>query len=150
MTAVTWTATETDHPARAASRRSMSAVARGAKEEWIALFAEDAIIEDPIGPSPLDPTGNGHRGHAAIREFWDKTISSAERFEFAVDDSFAAGDEVANIGTITAFLPGGMRVDTEGVFTYRVGADGLIRSMRAFWEVDRAMATLRKANGSSI
>ncbi|MFD1048971.1 nuclear transport factor 2 family protein, partial [Kibdelosporangium lantanae] len=40
---------------------------------------------------------------------------------------------------------GGMRVDTEGVFTYRVGPDGLIRALRAFWEVDRAMATLRKA-----
>jgi hypothetical protein len=60
-------------------------------------------------------------------------------------DSFAAGDEVANIGTITAFLPGGSRVDTEGVFVYRVGPDGLIKSMRAFWEVARAMSTLRPA-----
>ncbi|MBP2321976.1 ketosteroid isomerase-like protein [Kibdelosporangium banguiense] len=148
MTAVTWAATETDHPARAASRRSMSAVTRGARDEWIALFAADAVIEDPIGPSPLDPTGEGHHGHAGIAAFWDKTIATVERFEFAIDDSFAAGDEVANVGTITAFLPGGMRIDTEGVFSYRVGADGLIRSMRAFWEVDRAMGTLRKANDS--
>jgi steroid delta-isomerase len=145
MTAITWTATETEHPARTASRRSMSAVCRGARDEWVALFAPDAVIEDPIGPSPLDPTGEGHHGTAAIAAFWDRTIASAERFEFAIEDSFAAGDEVANIGTITAFLPGGMRVDTEGVFTYRVAPDGLIKSMRAFWEVDRAMATLRKA-----
>jgi steroid delta-isomerase len=144
MTAVTWAATETDHPARAASRRSMSAVCRGAKDEWLALFAPDAVIEDPIGPSPLDPTGLGHHGTEAISAFWDKTIALAERFQFAIDDSFAAGDEVANVGTITAFLPGGMRVDTEGVFSYRVGADGLITALRAFWEVDRAMATLRK------
>jgi steroid Delta-isomerase len=145
MTAVTWAATETEHPARAASRRSMDAVCRGAKQEWLALFAPDAIVEDPIGPSPLDPTGNGHHGLDAIAGFWDKTIAAAERFEFTIDDSFAAGDEVANVGTISAFLPGGMRVDTEGVFTYRVGPDGLIRALRAFWEVDRAMATLRKA-----
>jgi steroid delta-isomerase len=142
--AVTWKATETEHPARTASRRSMSAVTRGAKDEWVALFAADAVIEDPIGPSPLDPTGLGHHGSDAIAEFWDKTIANVERFEFAIEDSFAAGDEVANIGTISAFLPGGTRVDTEGVFTYRVGPDGLITSMRAFWEVDRAMATLRK------
>jgi ketosteroid isomerase-like protein len=127
----------------------MSAVTRGARDEWIALFAQDAVIEDPIGPSPLDPTGEGHHGHAGIAAFWDKTISTVERFEFAIEDSFAAGDEVANVGTITAFLPGGTRIDTEGVFTYRVGADGLIKSMRAFWEVDRAMGTLRNANGSS-
>jgi steroid delta-isomerase len=149
MTAVTWTATETDHPARTASRNSMNAVIRDARDEWIALFAQDAVIEDPIGPSPLDPTGEGHHGHAGIAAFWDKTISTVERFEFAIVDSFAAGDEVANVGTITAFLAGGMRIDTEGVFTYRVGADGLIKSMRAFWEVDRAMGTLRTANGSS-
>jgi hypothetical protein len=29
------------------------------------------------------------------------------------------------------------------VFVYRVGPDGLIRSLRAFWEFDRAMKTLR-------
>jgi steroid delta-isomerase len=145
MTAVTWTATDVEHPARTASRRSMSAVCRGAKDEWLALFAADAVIEDPIGRSPLDPTGEGHHGTERIAAFWDKTIASAERFEFRIDDSFAAGDEVANIGTISAFLPGGIRVDTEGVFTYRVGPDGLIKALRAFWEVDRAMATLRKA-----
>jgi steroid delta-isomerase len=144
MTAVTWTATETEHPARAASRRSMDAVTRGAKDEWLTLFAPDAVVEDPIGPSPLDPAGEGHRGLAAIAAFWDRTIAQAERFEFTIDDSFAAGDEVANVGTISAYLPGGMRVDTDGVFTYRVGPDGLIRALRAFWEVDRAMATLRR------
>jgi steroid delta-isomerase len=144
MTAVTWTATETEHPARVASRRSMDAVTRGAKDEWLTLFAPDAVVEDPIGPSPLDPAGEGHRGLAAIAAFWDRTIAQAERFEFTIDDSFAAGDEVANVGTISAYLPGGMRVDTEGVFTYRVGPDGLIRALRAFWEVDRAMATLRQ------
>nr|CEL15857.1 FIG00994761: hypothetical protein [Kibdelosporangium sp. MJ126-NF4] len=145
---MTWKATETEHPARTASRRSMSAVSRGAKDEWVALFAPDAVIEDPVGVSPIDPTGLGHHGHDAIRAFWDKTVANVERFEFDIDDSFAAGDEVANVGTIHAFLPGDMRVATEGVFVYRVGADGLIRSLRAFWEVDRAMGTLRKANDS--
>lgn len=146
MTAVTWTATETEHPARSASRRSMAAVCRGDKDEWLALFAPDAVVEDPIGPSYLDPTGEGHHGLASIAAFWDKTIGTVERFEFAIEDSFAAGDEVANIGTISAFLPGGMRVDTQGVFTYRVGPDGLIKALRAFWEVERAMATARKVD----
>ena len=147
MTAVTWSGpetTHTTHPAREASRRSMDAVSRGAKEEWLALFAEDAVIEDPVGVSMFDKTGEGHHGHAGISAFWDMTIANVERFEFTIRDSFAAGSEVANVGTITTYLPGGSRVDTEGVFVYRVGEDGLIRSMRAFWEVERAMATLRQ------
>lgn len=144
MTAITWTGPETTHPARTASRRSMDAVSRGAKEEWLALFAEDGVVEDPVGKSMFDAEGNGHRGRAAIGAFWDMTIANVERFEFVMRDSFAAGNEVANVGTITAFLPGGSRVDTDGVFVYRVDDDGLIRSMRAFWETERAMATLRR------
>ncbi|HEV2784424.1 MAG TPA: nuclear transport factor 2 family protein [Actinophytocola sp.] len=133
------------HPARAAARRSMDAVIRGAKDEWLALFADDAVVEDPVGPSMFDATGAGHRGKAAISAFWDKAIALAERFEFDIVDSFAAGSEVANVGTISAFLPGGVRIDTEGVFVYRVNDAGLITSLRAFWETDRAMATMRQA-----
>jgi steroid Delta-isomerase len=144
MTAITWSAPETTHPARTASRRSMDAVTRGAKDEWLALFAEDAVVEDPVGVSMFDPTGDGHRGRDAISAFWDKAIALAERFEFDIKDSFAAGNEVANVGTITAFLPGGARVDTEGVFVYKVNEDGLVVSLRAFWETERAMATLRQ------
>ncbi|GDY31609.1 nuclear transport factor 2 family protein [Gandjariella thermophila] len=143
---ITWTATDQEHPARTASRRSMDAVSRGAKEEWLALFAEDGVVEDPVGPSMFDPDGTGHHGRDGIAAFWEMAIAGVERFEFVMRDSFAAGNEVANIGTITAFLPGGTRVDTEGVFVYRVGDDGLIKSMRAFWEVDRAMATMRQAD----
>lgn len=131
------------HPARSAASRSMDAVTRRAKADWLALFTDDAVLEDPVGPSVLDPTGAGHHGREAIAAFWDKTIALPERFEFTIRDSFAAGNEVANIGTITAYLPGGTRLDTEGVFVYRVNAAGLIDSLRAFWEPDRAMATLR-------
>lgn len=144
MTAVTWSGPETAHPARTASRRSMDAVSRGAKEEWLALFAEDAVVEDPVGVSMFDPTGDGHRGRTAIAAFWDMTIGNAERIEFEIRDSFAAGSEVANVGTISTFLPGGSTVDAEGVFVYRVNEDGLIVSIRAFWETERAMATLRQ------
>lgn len=133
-----------EHPARAASKKSMDCVLRGAKDEWLELFAVDACIEDPVGPSMFDEEGKGHHGREGISAFWDMTVAITERMEFAINDSFAAGSEVANIGTITAFLPGGMRVDTEGVFVYRVDENGLIKSLRAFWETERAMATLRQ------
>ena len=134
--------TEQEHPARAMSKRSMDAVSRHAKDEWIALFADDAVIEDPVGASPLDPTGEGHHGHAGIAAFWDATVATIERFEFEIHDSFASGDEVANVATITTHMAGGMTMRTEGVFVYRLGAHGLLQSLRAHWEWDRAMATI--------
>jgi ketosteroid isomerase-like protein len=136
------TAAAAEHPARAASHRSMDAVGRRARDEWIALFAEDGVVQDPVGRSPLDETGEGHRGHEAIGRFWDATIAGLDRVGFAIHDSFATGDEVANVATIFAHFPDGNVMRTDGVFVYRVREDGLLVSLRAFWEWDRAMATI--------
>ena len=63
--AITWNAPNDDHPARAASQRSYSAVAKGDLAEWLTVYAEDAVLGDPVGPSMFDPEGTGHRGRAA-------------------------------------------------------------------------------------
>ncbi|MEE8372485.1 MAG: nuclear transport factor 2 family protein [Dehalococcoidia bacterium] len=125
-----------EHPARAASRGSMSAVSTNAREEWLALFADDAIIEDPIGVSILDPEGKGFRGKAEIAGFWDRNIGT-NKIQFDIHHSYAAGDEVANTGTITTTLENGMKAIVEGTFVYRVNDEGKLISMRAYWEVDK-------------
>jgi steroid Delta-isomerase len=145
--AITWTAPDAEHPARRASQRSAAAVARGDKPAWLELFAADAVVEDPVGPSPFDPEGKGHRGRGGIAAFWDAAIAAPTLFHFTVTDSFAAGDECANVGTITSVLEDGTRVDTEGVFVYRVDEHGRIASLRAFWDLERAMATARPYEG---
>jgi ketosteroid isomerase-like protein len=131
-----------EHPARAMSKRSMDAVKRKAKDEWLALFADDGVVQDPVGVSPLDETGQGHHGRAGIGAFWDATIATLEDVGFDIHDSFAAGDECANVATILAHLPGGLVMRTEGVFIYRLNAEGKLQSLRAIWEWERAMATI--------
>nr|WP_220139504.1 nuclear transport factor 2 family protein [Nocardia sp. GTS18] len=124
---------------------SQAAVRAKDRAAWIALFAEDGIVEDPVGPSGFDPEGVGHRGHAAIGAFWDKAIANTDSIEFLFEDSFACGNEIAFTGLIRTTMAGYL-IDAEGVFTYKVDADGKIAALRAFWEVDRAMATSRKAS----
>jgi steroid delta-isomerase len=121
------------HPARDMSIRSMQRVEAADRDGWLALFAPDAVVQDPVGVSPLDPSGEGHRGLTAIAGFYDTTISLG-RVAFAIRESYAAGDEVANVGTITTTLPDGSRSIVDGVFTYRVDAQGRLAAMRAFWE----------------
>jgi ketosteroid isomerase-like protein len=145
--AVSWHAPDDAHPARIASQRSAAAVARGDRQGWLDLFAPDGVVEDPVGPSMFDAEGEGHHGRDGIGAFWDTAIAGVRRFHFTITDSFANGEECANVGTISTVLHDGTRVDTEGVFVYRVGEDGLIRSMRAHWEPDRAMATARPYEG---
>lgn len=67
------------HPAHEAGRRSREAVTARDKQAWLAVFADDAVVEDPIGPSAFDPEGKGHRGRAAISAFWDKAIEQIGR-----------------------------------------------------------------------
>lgn len=146
--AVTWAAPGADHPARRASQLSAAAVAAGDRAGWLELFAPDAVVEDPVGPSAFDPDGRGHHGREAIAAFWDLAIAPVSRFHFTVTDSFANGDSCANVGTITTVLEDGTRVETEGVFVYRVDGAGRITSLRAHWEVDRALATMRPGTDS--
>ena len=135
---------EKEHPARVASKRSMSCAERKAKEEWLSLFADDATIEDPVGRSPLDKEGKGHRGKAAISAFYDRHIAvSGRRFE--ITDSFACGREVANVGKIHIVFPDGKEALCEGVFVCKVNEEGKIVALRNYWEWDRMMRTMPKS-----
>lgn len=139
---VLWEAPDGDHPARRAARRSMAAASAGDRDGWLAAFTPDALVEDPVGPSMLDPAGEGHRGHERIAKFWDEFISTVEGIRFHVRDSFANGPCCANIATLTMTLGGGTTMTVDCVIVYTVGDDGLITSLRAHWEPERAMATL--------
>jgi hypothetical protein len=131
------------HPARDAAFRSYDAVLRKDKAAWLANFAADGWIEDPVGPSMFDQEGKGHHGADARANFWDITIATVARFEFDITDSFACANECVNVGTIYTTLPNGYRAACEGVFHYTVNDAGELLSLRAFWELDRMMATVK-------
>jgi steroid delta-isomerase len=139
-----WNApTRAPHPARDAAMRSYDAVIRKDKDAWLANFADDGWIEDPVGPSIFDEEGEGHHGAAGRARFWDLTIATIARFELEINDSFACANECVNVGVIHTTLPNGYRSSCEGVFHYTVDETGKIRSLRAFWEMDRMLKTVR-------
>jgi ketosteroid isomerase-like protein len=123
------------HPARLAAWRSMDAVARGDKQAWLNNFTDDAIVEDPIGKSYLDPEGQGHRGKAAIEQFWDKNIANG-RPMFSLQQSIVSGNECANVGTLTIQFPNGAVSQLHGVFVYCVNDEGRVTSLRTYWELE--------------
>jgi ketosteroid isomerase-like protein len=136
------TVTNTDHPAHLAGKRSREAAMAHDKQAWLEIFADDAVVEDPIGPSHFDPEGKGHRGKDAIAAFYDKAIAPSE-LEFNFVHTYQCGNEEANVGNIV-ITAAGYQVVAEGVFTYRVNDAGKITALRAYWELDRATASARK------
>ena len=134
---------EVKHPAHEAGRRSREAVIARNKEAWLAVFADDAVVEDPIGPSAFDPEGKGHRGLDAISAFWDLAIAPTDKIEFDFRDTYQCGNEEANVGRIL-ITTGEYQITAAGVFTYKADDDGKMLALRAYWEMDRAAASARK------
>lgn len=134
-------AAEPEHPARAASMRSMAAVAAKDRDAWLACFAEDALVEDPVGPSMFDEAGTGHRGQESIGAFWDATIATMAKIEFLLERSHAGGDRCLNVGRIRSTLGDGSTVLVTGGFLYRVDDAGLITHLQAFWQMDQMQFT---------
>lgn len=122
--------------ARELGQASMAAVEARDRAGWLALFADDGVVEDPIGPSAFDPEGKGHRGLESIAAFYDTVIAANESIAFDIRQSFLCGEEAANVGVIRITFAGGTAVEVDGIYIYRRSPDDRIASLRAFWEPD--------------
>jgi ketosteroid isomerase-like protein len=127
--------------AREVSKQSMALTEARDREGWLGLFADDAVVEDPVGPSMLDPEGKGRVGKAAITDFYDNVITTSEKIEFTIRDSVECGNEVANVGQIRITMPGGGVAIVPIVNIYKVNDAGQLVSLRSFWEAEKLSFT---------
>lgn len=134
--------------AQQAGAESLAAVRAKNKAAWLELFADEAVIQDPVGVSPLDPSGLGHRGKEAIARFWDMAIAPGQ-LETQIRESYPAGDECANVATFVNRMPNGQAVATDLVVVYRVDTRGKIVSLKAYWEYAKIAAQLEKLLGGA-
>ena len=113
---------------------SLSAVRARDKEQWLALFEVDAVVEDPVGGHEIfDATGEGQRGIEAIGRFYDLFSASQEAFDFDVHHRVACGREVACFATFDMVLTGGVSHKLDLIIVYRISSANRIQSLRAFW-----------------
>ena len=105
------------------------------KQNWLDLFAEEAIVQDPIGKSPLDPIGDGHKGKEAIEKFYDTVIANGN-IEFNILESIPCANECANFAQIVNVV-GDVKIETQMIVIYRVNSNNKIVSLRAFWDYQK-------------
>ncbi len=92
----------------------------------LALFSEDACLEDPVGAPALT-------GRAAIREFYRETHARQGHLAFErVGPVLVRGDELA------VHVRARLERDTEGpgtdvIYTLRLDGEGRIRGLRAYF-----------------
>lgn len=130
--------------AQEASYRSRENALGKNKEGWLALFADDAVVQDPVGISALDPVGNGHQGKEAIGVFFDNVVFPAD-MDFEIEKSIPSGDECANLVTITHNLPNGKKLPMDMIVVYTANDEGLITGLKAYWEFDKLTERMMEA-----
>ncbi len=117
----------------------MQAVERGAREDWLGLFADDATVEDPVAGAP------GRHGTAAITEFWDSGIALLESVRFDVRRVHEAPGEALVLADVSIQAPGGASARYDAAIHYRLDDAGGIASLRAFWDLPDVMTQLTAA-----
>lgn len=74
-------------PALTASQNSWRCVQAHDREGWLALMADDVVVEDPIGKSVTNPDGTGVRGKEAVGAFFDTNIA-ANQLTITCEETF--------------------------------------------------------------
>lgn len=108
----------------AAVQAYVAAFAAGEPEQVVALFAEDARVEDPVGTPP-------HVGHDAIRQFYTMSMATGAKLQL---------DGPVRLTEDYAVFPFSVHLEWEGkkqridvIDTFRFNADNKITEMRAFF-----------------
>lgn len=124
-------------PALAAAQASWRCVQSHDREGWLALMADDVVIEDPIGRSITNPDGLGVRGKEAVAAFYDTNIA-INNLTVTCEETFASSSahEIAFILVLRSRFDGGYTSTVRGVFCYRVNDDGKIANLRGYWNLE--------------
>ena len=106
-------------------RSYLDSTSRGDVAGRLALFAPDATFEDPVGAAPIV-------GHEALRAFW--TAGAGIEVRTRLELMVVAGDEAAYVFTAEVGADPDDRVTIRVIETIEVDDNGLISSMRAYFD----------------
>jgi hypothetical protein len=96
------------------------------REEWIANFHPECTFDDPVGA----PT---KRGREAIELSWDRSHRDGRRWILEPRRIIVGGDEAAVIMDNHGHVDG-KHVVVHGVEIWKVGPDGRVIAVRAYFE----------------
>lgn len=123
-----------NHLAVLAHQKSIKYAQAKDREAWLALYHDDALVCDPVGKSPLDLEGNGHKGKVALAEFFDNVIAQASVTINAGEHRISGEYSCAVPMQAVNDLAEGAVVTVAMIAVYHVDEAGLILSMQAYWD----------------
>lgn len=113
--------------ARDALQAYVNAFNRGDAEALIALFAPDAVIEDPVGSPPKQAAG--------IPEWFRQGVAMQARLELDAPIRGSHG-RAAAMAFRVHMVQDGQPLTIRSLDTIEVNADGLITRLMGYWGAD--------------
>ncbi|TAL73681.1 MAG: steroid delta-isomerase [Rhodanobacter sp.] len=96
----------------------------GNADAVVALYAEDAVVEDPVGTLP-------RRGRVAIREFY--RASCAMRLDVALESDVRAAARSVAFAFRVRLVDGGQPLTIHPIDVFDFDGEGRIAHMRAYF-----------------
>lgn len=111
--------------------RSPACVAVHDREGWLALFAADAFIEDPVGSAPAA------KESGVLGRFYDTFIAPHE-IRFAIRRDHFLGNDVFRDAVIHTRVRPGVEVEVAAYLLYQIAEQGgelQVQRMAAHWQL---------------
>ena len=131
------------HPAVLARENSGKFTMAGDRESWLGLFAEDAFLANPVGRSPFDPKGEGFRGKAALKRYWD-TVLGRTKLTIVVTQQLVSDNACACVLRTTSDFGDGATTTMDQIGIYEVNDDGKLVSVKVYWDWDALLAQVKE------
>jgi len=109
----------------AAARAYLDSYAKGDIDGRAALFADDVIVEEPVGGMPMT-------GKAAVLGFWRATAEAGWRTENRLERIVVCGDEALMVFTARMSTPGEGSASMQVFENLAFDGNGKIVRLRAF------------------
>ncbi len=100
----------------------------GDRDAWLAIFADEIVMEDPVGGVPK-------HGREALATTWDRSHRAGRRWELQPRRVIECASEVA-VDLVNAGEVEGRSVIVESIEIWRVDEAGAVVSIRSFFASD--------------
>ena len=104
-------------------------------EGWLENFAEDAVINDPVGSPP--------KAKEDFQKFFGLLSMVFEKLELSQDHIFIAGNGAAVKWTMQGLAKNGRQGTTEGISVFEINEAGKIQQVSSYWDEAAMMAQLK-------
>lgn len=109
--------------------RYTAAHSAGDVDAVAALFAEDAVVADPVDAPE-------HVGREAVRSFFAGTHQMCDSMDLQATGAVRAAGNWAAVPLKAVTSIGELQLQVEIIDVFTFGEDGLITDMRAYWTAD--------------